>query len=91
MPLLPLQDEMEHDENEEVDNLQDNEDRPALQPDDEQDLPRLEVEVRRRRRKKKKKFSLGKKSADSESQQPTIVNFDQSLPSSHSVSHRNKQ
>ena len=71
---------MEHDVNE---GMEGGMNRPDMEADDEEDLPA--PMLRQRRRRKKKKISLKKKSKDPDSHKPTIVNFDQSLPSSHSV------
>ncbi|GFS14021.1 protein cereblon [Elysia marginata] len=76
------EEQMEHEANEEIADHQGNGNEPAAEADGEEELPALEV--RRHPRIKKRKISLRKKSADSQSQKATIVNFDQSLPSSHS-------
>ncbi|KAK3767566.1 hypothetical protein RRG08_003828 [Elysia crispata] len=73
------EEQMEHDVNE---GMEGGMNRPDMEADDEEDLPA--PMLRQRRRRKKKKISLKKKSKDPDSHKPTIVNFDQSLPSSHS-------
>lgn len=73
--------EEEHMEEEENAGHEEGENQPAINAGAD-NLPG--VDMRQHPRKKKRKFSLRKRSADSESHKPTIVNFDQSLPSSHS-------
>ncbi|RUS71602.1 hypothetical protein EGW08_020637 [Elysia chlorotica] len=76
------EEEMEHDAHGEIGNHQGDGNGPEMEPNNEEALPALML--RQRRWKKKLKISLRKKSCDSDSHRPTIVNFDQSLPSSHS-------
>ncbi|RUS80051.1 hypothetical protein EGW08_012168, partial [Elysia chlorotica] len=76
------EEEMEHDAHGEMGNHQGDGNGPEMEPNNGEALPALML--RQRRWKNKLKISLRKKSRDSDSQRPTIVNFDQSLPSSHS-------